>query len=154
MSAEQIDCEVKVKIITTRFGEIEIDEKKIITFLMGIPGFRELKRFIMIDHKDPIKWLQAVDDPDVAFIVINPFIVFPSYSVDIKDDEELFLGIKGPADVLVLTILCVANNIITANLRCPIVINITNYHAAQILMDDERYDFHTPMPGLPQKSTT
>ncbi len=154
MSAEQIYCEVKVKIITTRFGEIEIDEKKIITFPMGIPGFRELKRFVLIEHKDPIKWLHAVDDPDVAFIVINPFIVFPSYSVDIKDDEELFLGIKGPSDVVIFAILCVANNVITANLRCPIVINIANYHAAQILMDDERYDFNTPMPVLPQKSSS
>jgi flagellar assembly factor FliW len=152
MSSEQIYCEVKVKILTTRFGEIEINERKIITFPMGIPGFRDLKRFVLIDYKDQIKWLHAVDDPDVAFIVINPFIVFPSYSVDIKDDEELFLGIKEPADIVVLTILCVANNIVTANLRCPIVLNSANYLAAQILMDDEKYDFHTPMPALPLKS--
>ncbi len=152
MSVEQIYCEVKVKIATRRFGEIEIDEKKIITFPMGIPGFAELKRYVLIDYKDPIKWLHAVDDPDVAFIVINPFIIFPSYSVDIRDEEELFLGIKEPADVVVLTILSVANNCITANLRGPLVLNSANYHAAQILIDDERYDFRTPMPALPLKS--
>ena len=141
-----------MKILTTRFGEIEINERKIITFPMGIPGFRDLKRFVLIDYKDQIKWLHAVDDPDVAFIVVNPFVIFPSYSVDIKDDEELFLGIKGPADVAVFTILSVANNSITANLKGPIVLNSVNYLAAQILMDDERYDFHTPLPALPLKS--
>jgi flagellar assembly factor FliW len=152
MSVEQIYCEVKVKIITTRFGEIEIDEKKIITFPLGIPGFGELKRYVLIDYKDPIQWLHAVDDPDVAFIVINPFVIFPSYSVDIRDDEEMFLGIKGPTDVVVLAILCVANNSMTANLRAPLVINSANYNAAQILIGDERYDFNTPLPALPLKS--
>ncbi len=152
MSVEQIYCEVKVKIVTTRFGEIEIDEKRIITFPMGIPGFAELKRYVLIDYKDPIKWLHAVDDPDVAFIVINPFVIFPSYSVDIRDDEESFLGIKVPADVVVLTILSVTNKSITANLRAPLVLNSANYHAAQILIDDERYDFNTPLPALPLKS--
>lgn len=152
MSVEETYCEVKVKIVTTRFGEIEIEEKKIITFPLGIPGFVELKRYVLIDYKDPIQWLHAVDDPDVAFIVINPFIIFPSYAVDIRDDEELFLGIKQPADVVVLTILNVANSIVTANLRGPLVMNSTNYLAAQILIDDERYDFHTPLPALPQKN--
>jgi flagellar assembly factor FliW len=140
-----------MKILTTRFGEIEIDEKKIITFPLGIPGFVELKRFVLIDYKDPIQWLHAVDDADVAFIVINPFIIFPSYDLDIRDDEELFLGIKEPKDVVVLTILNISNNIVTANLRGPLVLNSANYLAAQILIDDEKYDFHTPLPALPQE---
>jgi len=152
MSGEQIYCEVRVKIITARFGEIEVDEKKIITFPLGIPGFAELKRYVLFDYKDPIQWLHAVDDPDVAFIVINPFIMFPSYSVDIRDDEEKFLGIKKPADLVVLTILNVAKNRITANLRGPLVLNSATYLAAQILIDDERYDFSTPLPALPLKS--
>jgi len=152
MSVKQTYCEVKVKIVTSRFGEIEIEEKKIITFPLGIPGFADLKRYVLIDYKDPIQWLHAVDDPDVAFIVVNPFIIFPSYSVDIRDDEELFLGIKQPADVSVLTILNVANSKVTANLRGPLVMNSNNYLAAQILIDDERYDFHTPLPALPQKN--
>jgi len=152
MRGEQIYCEVRVKIITTRFGEIEVDEKKIITFPLGIPGFAELKRYVLIDYKDPIQWLHAVDDPEVAFIVVNPFIMFPSYSVDIRDDEELFLGIKKPTDVVVLTILNVTKNRITANLRGPLVLNSANYLAAQILIDDERYDFSAPLPALPSKS--
>ncbi|HXW69430.1 MAG TPA: flagellar assembly protein FliW [Dissulfurispiraceae bacterium] len=152
MRGEQIYCEVRVKLITTRFGEIEVDEKKIITFPLGIPGFAELKRYVLIDYKDPIQWLHAVDDPEVAFIVVNPFIMFPSYSVDIRDDEELFLGIKKPTDVVVLTILNVTKNRITANLRGPLVLNSANYLAAQILIDDERYDFSAPLPALPSKS--
>jgi len=141
-----------VKINTTRFGEIEIEESKIITFPLGIPGFADLKRYILIDYKDPIKWLHAVDDPDVAFIVINPFDLFPDYSVDIQDDVQSFLGIKKPTDLVILNILTVTNQGITANLKGPLVMNSANFQAAQILLDDEKYLFKTPLPALPQES--
>jgi len=134
-----------VKINTTRFGEIDIEEKKIIIFPLGIPGFAELKRYVLLDYKDPIKWLHAVDDPNLAFIVINPFIIFPDYSVDVKDDEQLFLGINETKDIAILAILTVVNNRITANLRAPIIINTANSNAAQIILDNEQYDFKTPL---------
>ncbi len=141
-----------MKISTTRFGEIEIDEKKIIIFPVGIPGFTDLKRYVLIDYKDPIQWLHAVDDPDVAFIVINPFNMFPDYSLDIKDDIESFLEIKEPKDLVILSILTVTNQTITVNLRGPLVMNSANLKAAQVLLDDDKYSFKTPLPSLPNKT--
>lgn len=141
-----------MKISTTRFGEIEIDEKKIIIFPVGIPGFTDLKRYVLIDYKDPIQWLHAVDDPDVAFIVINPFNMFPDYSLDIKDDIKSFLEIKEPKDLVILSILTVTNQTITVNLRGPLVMNSANLKAAQVLLDDDKYSFKTPLPSLPNKT--
>ncbi|MBF0558726.1 MAG: flagellar assembly protein FliW [Nitrospirae bacterium] len=142
-----------MKINTTRFGEIEIEDNKIITFPLGIPGFGDLKRYVLIDYKDPVQWLHAVDDPAVAFIVVSPFIMFQDYSVDIKDDAETFLDIKSAHDTVVLVILTVMDNIITANLKAPLVMNSSNFTAVQILLDDERYEFKTPLPGYnPQPS--
>ena len=138
----------KVKINTSRFGEIEIDEKKIISFPMGIPGFEYLKRFILVDYRPSVQWLHAVDDPDVAFIVVNPFLVFPDYSVNIKDDAEIFLGIKDASDTAVLAILTVKGNNITANLKAPLVMNTANFTAVQLILDDDRLSFQTPFPGL------
>ncbi len=143
-----------MKINTTRFGEIEIEENKIIVFPLGIPGFDDLKRYVLIDYKDPIQWLHAVDDPSVAFIVVNPFIMFPDYSVDIRDEEQLFLDIKVPDDLLILSILTVVNKSITANLKAPLVMNTVNLKAAQIILDDERYAFRTPLPSVPEKSSS
>ena len=139
-----------MKIITSRFGEIDIDENKIIAFPMGIPGFSDLKRYVLIEYKDPIKWLQAMDDPDVAFIVANPFAIFPDYSVDIQDDMEALLGISEPKDLVVLNILTVRDSGITANLKGPLVMNSANFKAAQILLEDEKYSFRTPLPALPK----
>ncbi len=142
-----------MKFNTTRFGEIDIDEGKIITFPLGIPGFTELKRYVLLDYKEPIRWLHAVDDPDVAFIVTDPFTLFPDYNLKLDDDEENFLGIKDPAYVVVLVILTASESNLTANLKAPIVFNASNLKAAQILIDDERYSFKAPLPVMPKESS-
>lgn len=130
---------------TTRFGEMEIQEDRIIDFPYGIPGFPDLKKFFIIDYKDPIKWLHSVDDPDVAFIISVPFVLFPEYSFTVKDDVEEFLGIEKPSDVVIFAILSVYDNNLMANLKAPIVLNISNKKAVQILLEDDRYSFRVPL---------
>lgn len=137
-----------MKINTTRFGEIEIEDAKIINFPLGIPGFTNLKRYILLDYKDPIKWLHAVDDPDIAFIVTEPFGFFPDYSLTIEDDVERFLEITDVAETIVLIILNIADNRLNANLKAPIIVNISNLKAIQIILEDERYSFRVPVPFL------
>jgi flagellar assembly factor FliW len=89
----------------------------------------------------------------VAFIVVNPFIMFPDYSVNIGDEDQLFLDLKEPKDSLILTILTVVNNNITANLKAPLVMNTVTLKAAQIILDDERYAFRTPLPSVPPQAS-
>ncbi|MCL4458258.1 MAG: flagellar assembly protein FliW [Nitrospirae bacterium] len=143
-----------MKINTTRFGEVEIDDNKIIHFPLGIPGFPDLKRYFLIDYKDPIKWLHAVDDPDTAFITASPFPFFPDYSFAMKDDVETFLEINKPADAAIIVILIVADNALHANLKAPIIINSSTLKGVQILLDDERYAFREPLPALPQEENS
>ncbi|MEW6738983.1 flagellar assembly protein FliW [Dissulfurispira sp.] len=141
-----------MKINTTRFGEIEIEDAKIINFPLGIPGFTNLKRYILLDYKDPIKWLHAVDDPDIAFIVTEPFGLFPDYSLTIEDDVEQFLEITDVAETIVLVILNVADNRLNANLKAPIIVNISKLKATQIILEDERYSFRVPVPSLSKET--
>ncbi|MBZ0155174.1 MAG: flagellar assembly protein FliW [Alphaproteobacteria bacterium] len=141
-----------MKINTTRFGEVEVGEDSFITFPMGIPGFLDLKRFFIIEYRDSIKWLQAVDDADIAFIVTDPFPLFPDYSLTIKDDVEQFLQIRNPGDVIVMVILTVSDNKVTANLRAPLIVNASNKRAFQMLLDDERYSFRVPLPSSVKES--
>lgn len=141
-----------MKINTTRFGEMEIEEEKIIDFPLGIPGFAELNKFVLIDYKGPIKWLHSVDDPDVAFIVTDPFVIFSDYVFKLGDEEERFLELKGPEDLVVLVILAVSDDTLTANLKAPIILNASRLRAAQFMLDDERYQFRVPLPALPAES--
>lgn len=141
-----------MKINTTRFGEIDIEENKIIHFPLGIPGFTNLKRYILLDYKDPIKWLHAVDDPDVAFIVTEPFGLFPDYSLTVEDDVEEFLEIKDAAETVVLVILNVADNRLNANLKAPIIVNTSKLKATQMILEDDRYSFRVPLPSLSKET--
>ncbi len=143
-----------MKINTTRFGEVEIDDNKIINFPLGVPGFPDLKRYFLIDYNDPIKWLHAVDDPDTAFITASPFPFFPDYSFAMKDDVETFLEIKKPEDAAIIVILIVADNALYANLKAPIIINSSTLKGVQILLDDERYAFRASLPALHQEENS
>ncbi len=141
-----------MKINTTRFGEIDIEEDKIISFPLGIPGFPHLKRYILLDYKDPIKWLHAVEDPEVAFIVTEPFSFFHDYSLTVEDDVEEFLEIKDAGDTAVLVILNVSENALNANLKAPLIVNIAKLKAVQIILEDDRYSFRAPVQSLSKEA--
>lgn len=136
-----------MRINTTRFGELDIAKSLIIDFPSGIPGHSRLNKYFLIDYNNIIKWLHAVDEPNTAFLVINPFNFFPSYSFTISDDIEAFLGIKQAGDIAVIVLLTLNNNLITADLKEPIVINIPNKKASQLVLDSS-YSSITTLPGI------
>lgn len=139
-----------MKIDTKHFGEIEFEEKNIISFCRGLLGFEEIKKYILIDNEDTggvFKWLQAVDRPDLAFVVMNPYCILHDYEFDIPDGIAEKLGIEKPEDVVVLTIVVVPEDIskMTTNLKAPVVINSGNNKAEQVVLEDDRYSLKHPV---------
>jgi len=130
-----------MKVNSTRFGELEIEESNIITFPSGIPGFQDERRFFLLDYKDPIKWLHSADSPELAFIVIDPFVLFPEYEFTVLDEVESLLEIERPEGLLSLVILIFNENRLYANLKAPIIVNADKMKATQIIIDDDRYSF-------------
>ncbi|MCG6551376.1 MAG: flagellar assembly protein FliW [Candidatus Magnetominusculus sp. LBB02] len=126
-----------MKINTTRFGDVEVEEDKIIHFPRGVIGFKSLTRFCMLPFKEPVQWLQAVDDPDVAFIVCDPFALFTNYGFKVEDFVEEYLDCKEIEDIVVFVLLVVENNQLFANLRSPILVNSANMKAAHLFIADE-----------------
>jgi flagellar assembly factor FliW len=122
---------------------ISVDSRQIVTFNSGLIGLPQLKVFALIEDEEslPIRLLQCVSTPDFVFVVINPFTVYPNYDVEISDDDALELGVTSPSDVLVLAIVTVPEDVrfVTANLLSPIVINMKNKRAKQILLSDTDY---------------
>lgn len=133
-----------MKFNTTNFGEIEIDEQKILDFPEGLLGFQEEKKFIIINNEDtenPFQWLQSLNNPDLAFVIINPFIVYPDYDIRISKTVRNRLEIEDEKDVAIYAIVVVPEEMekMTANLLGPIVININKKLGKQIILDDNRY---------------
>lgn len=132
------------KIKTTRFGEIEEDESKIIHFAAGLPAFEEEQEFIIVpyDEESPYVFLQSVLTPDLAFLMTIPFIFFPDYEFRLEDDVLESLALEDQEDLLLYTLLTLPGNDfrgMTANLLAPIVINSRTNEGRQIVLDKSAY---------------
>lgn len=132
-----------MKIRSTRFGEIDVEESAFILMKGSILGFEHLKRFALLvnDEKTPLWWLQCVDDPSVAFVVVNSRLVKPDYDPAFFENELEFLDIKDSKDIVLLSIVTIRSHPfrVTANLRAPILINAENRMAGQVVLEDPDY---------------
>ena len=129
---------------TTHFGKIEIGEADILNFEEGIIGFEDVKKFGLIDSEDtesPFKWIQAIDKPELAFALVDPFKIKRDYDFDLKDEDVESLGVKDASEVMVFSIVVVPEDIkkMSMNLKAPLIINRTNNKAAQIILDTDKY---------------
>jgi len=134
---------------TSRFGMLEVSSDKIITFPEGILGFPDVKRYILMDYKDTLlKWLQAVDEPNVAFIVIPPQEIVAGYTLKIETKIEKLLGAETADDIIVFVILRVDGENVTANLQGPLAINSINKKGVQLIIDDPNISCKTELKSL------
>ena len=95
-----------MKINTLRFGEVEIEDNRIFDFVLPIIGFNDLRKYVILDlNKDKFfKWLQSVDDPELAFPIVSVFSMEVDYSIDIPDDVIEKLKITSVESLLVMNI--------------------------------------------------
>lgn len=131
---------------TKYFGEVEVEESKIIEFEKGIIGMPEYKRFILIDEKDDkgnranmMSFLQSVDDYTVAFPVINPLEVYDEYNPIINHSEIKNLGDVTEDNIAMFTSVNVGQDAtqITTNLKAPFVINTDLYKGVQVIVEND-----------------
>jgi len=132
-----------LKIQAKFFGEIEIDENKIITLYDGMLGFEKLTKYILIPHgKDNMfKWLQSTEDPMVCFLVVEPVSFMFNYSLEIADEIVDKLKIRTPEDVIIYAIVVIPEDPskISANLCGPIVINAINRTGSQVISSNPEH---------------
>ncbi len=126
-----------MRILTTRFGEQDVEESKIISIVDGLVGFGEDRYILLHPDNGPFSWLQAVDNPDLAFVVVDPTQFVPDYKVKLTRDEFDRLKIGDKDEVVLLSVVTMARDPrqITMNLQGPIVINPSQMVAKQIVLE-------------------
>ncbi len=140
-----------MEIETTRFGKILIEEDKIITFVRSILGFPSVKRFVLIPHRkdSPFMWLQSLERPDLAFVVIPPGLFLADYVFDLPDSVQKDLEMERPQQALVLVLVSISRENqkprVTANLLGPIVINTDKRLASQVVLNPNKYPVQFPL---------
>lgn len=132
------------KISTNRFGELEVNDNSIINFPKGIPAFEEEHEFILLPYDDnsPYYYLQSAKRPELAFLLTEPFVFFPEYTIEIDDETVGELKINDQDNLETYVILTIPNGSVrymTANLLAPIILNSENMQAKQIIMDKSNY---------------
>ncbi len=136
---------------TTRFGTIEVDDEKLITFEQGLLGFPKCTRFALIQTNPEAVffWLQSVDAANLAFVVCDPRAFVPDYQVGIRRDEVANLELGGDEDCQVLVIVNKVDGRLTGNLLGPLVIGATSRLGRQFVLSDKRFSTRQPLMEAP-----
>lgn len=132
-----------MKISTSRFGNIEINDTELIVFDEGLLGFTEYHRYIVLNANEhgPFRWLQCIDDGNLAFVVIEPLNFMFEYNIEISDEDAAFIDINRVEDAVIYVIVSIPKNPqdMTANLQGPLIINVVNRKGKQIVSIDPRH---------------
>ncbi len=137
---------------TKAFGQVEITDDKIITFPGGIIGFPDMKRFTLLHDEEKgvsagIRWLQSLEEPGFAMTVIDPLMVKEDYNPEIDDELLTGIGEVNSDNLLVLVTVRVPSDLkqMSVNLQGPIIINVDERKACQIIVDTDSYPVRFPI---------
>jgi flagellar assembly factor FliW len=134
-----------MKIRTTRFGEIEFPNEVVLTFPEGILGFPDYHRYVLLEHDlehSPFKWLQSVEAPELAFIVLDPMMLVGDYPLHLDSDTCRMIQVSDPNQCAYMVILNIPKDEpikMTANMKAPLVVNATARLGRQVVLSSQAY---------------
>ena len=126
---------------TTRFGNVEVDESRIINFSGGLLGFSNFTRFTLLqpDDEGVFFWLQSLDATALAFVVTDPSLWVTDYQATIRRDQMEELRLDTLDDAQIFVIVNRYEGALTANLQGPLVVNAKNRDAVQLVLVEKRW---------------
>ncbi|MEM6554226.1 MAG: flagellar assembly protein FliW [Planctomycetota bacterium] len=145
-----------MKIDTTRFGEVEVDDARVLSFPKGLLGFPKYRDYVLIESGDKARpneqsnfwWLQSVDLPELAFVVTDPTLFVTTYRVPIHAEQMQGLGLSSIDDAQVFVIVNKRGNVLTGNLQGPLVVNVASRSGEQLVLSDRRFTTRVPLAEL------
>lgn len=145
-----------MKFKTRCFGELEVEETKIIHFEEGLPGFEYLHNFVFIDSEDGVfNYLQSLEEQMICFVVIDPYMIEPNYAPVIHENYFTKLGGGTNEDFVLLAIVCLKDKMeeSTLNLAGPLLIHTDTKKAVQVVCEDRKYTTKHKLLPNKQKNT-
>ena len=129
-----------MEIQTSRFGRMNVEDERIMTFPNGLLGFPSFNRYALIQtgQENYFFWLQSVDEPSLAFVVTDPTIFFKDYQVPVREETAQELQLTDAAHLQVFVICNRVGEWLTGNLLGPIVVNAANRQAVQVVLTEKK----------------
>lgn len=131
-----------MEVKTKANGIVDVDEKQLVTFPEGLLGFEKYTKFALIDSEyEPFIWLQSTEESNLAFLMIDPFLICSDYEADIDDSALRNIGVDSAEDIIIMTLVTIQKDgsAITANFLGPVVINKKNRKCLQVILNDSRW---------------
>ncbi|MGI6662019.1 MAG: flagellar assembly protein FliW [Bacillota bacterium] len=133
-----------MKILTKRFGLVEVDPSKALTFPDGLIGFSEYKDYLVIDLEagdGSLKLLQSIDEPTLEFVILDPRCVFLNYDPELYPNDLAGLQVDSPDELMLLVVVTVPKDVrkMTANLQAPLVVNPKRRLGKQVVLASPEY---------------
>ena len=128
-------------------GIVDLKEKKLVVE-HGLFGFETITEYKLTESElPPFFFFFSAQEKSLAFLVVDPFIIFPDYELDIDDESLKTIDITSPSDVIVLTILTIPRDgkDVTVNLQGPVIINKKNNKGMQVILTDTRWTTKHPV---------
>lgn len=147
-----------MKFDTTRFGQIEVQPEQIIVLPDGPLGFPDCTRFTLVDEEKaaPFRMLQSLDNPSLAFVVLDPLVIKKDYYFNVTKDDLKLVKAETTDDLMVYAIVTMAKELtdVTVNLQGPIVINAKKQIGHQFVLVDSEYNTREPLLQAEEGATT
>ena len=138
-----------MQVRSLNFGDLTYVPADVIRFAEGLPGFPTLKEFILLASEEfhPLQYLQAVNDPPIAFPIIDPRAVKKDYHVALAPEDARQIGATGPEELLVYAIVTIPKEVerTTVNLLAPIILNSRTMSGKQIVLHGSDYPVQYPI---------
>lgn len=138
-----------MKVETAQFGDVDVPEEQIFMFEKGIPGFEHHTRFALIDIPEgPFAYLQSLEDQHIALLITDPFVFYRDYEFDLPESVVEEMDIE--SSLMIRNIVTLHRNPeqSTINLLAPLVFNLENYSARQVILHSSNYKPRHPLwPG-------
>lgn len=130
-----------MKIQTSMWGEIEVQEEVIYSFSKGLPGFDDEHQFALIPWEDtPFLYLQSLQQSELSFLLVNPFLFSPGYSFELPEADREELEIRDQVEVYSMVTIHTQVNRSTMNLLAPVVLNPENRTGKQVVLHQSGYE--------------
>ncbi|MCD9022307.1 flagellar assembly protein FliW [Cohnella silvisoli] len=130
-------------------GDIEVDDNQVIRFENGMPGFEQLKAFVLVQLEPelPFSYLQSVEEAEVAFLLTDPFTFYPGYDIQLSEQVIEDLRIGDEKDVQVWSVVTMKEDIhsATMNLLAPVIINTKEVNGRQVILQNTKYVTKHPL---------
>jgi flagellar assembly factor FliW len=135
---------------TSRFGPVEVDEGRVITFPRGMLGFARFNKYVLIQPNEEgyFFWLQSTEAAELAFVVTDPSLFVRDYRVALKPEQIDEMGLDSVEEAQVLVIVNKRGTVLTGNLQGPLVINTRTRQGEQLVLSDRRFSTRVPLLDL------